>query len=187
MLPTTGFTALTLTLTLTLAALLLSGCVPSAPPATSTPSPAATPVFASEEDALVAAEAAYAEYLRVSDAITADGGTEPERIEPLVTAEQYEVELEGFLIYSSRGWKTTGASSFSDVVLQSYRDQGGIANISLYVCSDISALKIFDSAGSDLTPSEVPERQTLQLFFTTQETSDLLLESAEIWNSESGC
>ena len=45
-----------------LAVLLLSGCVPQQSTDTPTPEPSSTPVFATEEEALAAATAAYAAY-----------------------------------------------------------------------------------------------------------------------------
>ena len=52
----------------------LSGCVQTTEKPTPTPTAAATPAFASDEEALAAAEKAYAAYLAVLDDVTADGG-----------------------------------------------------------------------------------------------------------------
>ena len=56
-------------------ALVLVGCVPTTTPASPAPRPSATPVFATEAEALAAATEAYAAYVRVSDQILADGNT----------------------------------------------------------------------------------------------------------------
>ena len=48
--------------------LLLAGCVQTGTKDASTPAPSVTPVFASEEEALAAAEEAYACLLYTSDA-----------------------------------------------------------------------------------------------------------------------
>ncbi len=57
-----------------LAVLLLSGCLPPQTTVTPTPEATAAPVFASDEEALAAATAAYAAYLAMSDQIFAEGG-----------------------------------------------------------------------------------------------------------------
>jgi hypothetical protein len=170
--------------------LLLTGCVPPAGDPTPTPAASSTPVFASEEEALAAAEEAYAAYLAVSDAITADGGANPERIEPFVSAAQYEAELEGFRLYGERGWHTAGASRFEKPELQVFADYGdGSADVSMYVCSDLSALRILDETGVDVTPPDVVDRQLVEVVFSAvADRAPLLrLESTELWNSGSGC
>ena len=168
---------------------MLGGCVPDTPVTTPAPEPSATPVFASDEEAQAAAEAAYAAYLAVSDAISADGGANPERIEPLVSGEQYQVELDGFTTYSAKGWKTIGSTTFDTAQLQAYADYGdGTSTVSIYVCSDTTGVRLLDSTGSDITPSDSAARRTLELSFSNEEpASPLVLESAGIWNSESEC
>ena len=63
-----------------LLALVLAGCAPDVPAIQVPPTPTVTPLFASDEEALAAAEEAYAAYLAMSDEITSDGGERPERI-----------------------------------------------------------------------------------------------------------
>ncbi len=68
--------------------LALTGCVDGDRLPTLPPTPTSTPIFASEEEALAAAEEAYAAYLEMSNLISSEGGVEPERIAPFVTADQ---------------------------------------------------------------------------------------------------
>src|SRR4051812_41826324 len=93
--------------------LALAGCVPSDPHPTASPSASATPVFASDAEALAAAEKAYAAYLKVSGEISADGGLKPERIDPLVTKEQAPREHDTFAYFSSHDLHTSGSPTFS--------------------------------------------------------------------------
>jgi hypothetical protein len=76
-------------LSLTLLAASLGACTwpASIPP----PPPPATeaPLFATDEEALEAATAAYAEFLAVSGQILREGGSDPERLKPLVSDEVY--------------------------------------------------------------------------------------------------
>jgi hypothetical protein len=166
------------------AVLVLTGCVSPQPLVMPTPAPTSTPLFASDEEALAAATAAYTEYLRVSDAITADGGTNPERIKPLVTAEQYAVELTGFNDLSSRGWRTKGNSSFKNATLQT-NDFAG--SVSIYVCSVTDAIRVVDAAGADVTPVNTQGFRTLQVSFAAGANFSLILDRTELWDSESSC
>src|SRR5690606_22722214 len=104
--------------------LVVSGCVPDAGIPTLPPTPTVTPVFASEEEALAAAEDAYAAYLEMSYLIASEGGLEPERIAPLVTNEQFERELESLSIYSERGLHVDGQTRFDSMMLQQMSQSG---------------------------------------------------------------
>ncbi|MCU1440154.1 MAG: hypothetical protein JWP85_1151 [Rhodoglobus sp.] len=169
-------------------AVLLTGCHP--PTLTKVRGwPGATPVFASEEEALAAAEEAYGEYLAVSDAITADGGANPERIEGLVTAEQYQAELDGFELFRSNAWHTTGFSSFEPIMLEYYEEVGnGFAEIAFLVCSDTSKLVIVQSNGEPLSLSG-SSRQIVDLKFVNDSirSDRLLLKSGGLWSTDESC
>ena len=80
--------------------LLLAGCGGGDPIPTLPPTPSATPIFASEEEALAAAEDAYAAYRGMSDQISAEGGANPERIAPFVTESRLADELRGFATFA---------------------------------------------------------------------------------------
>ena len=90
-------------------AFVLVGCVPTTTPASPAPRPSATPVFATEAEALAAATKAYAAYVRVSDQITADGGANPERIAPHVTAAQLKRDRDVFAAYRAKKIVSVGS------------------------------------------------------------------------------
>jgi hypothetical protein len=143
---------------------MLAGCVPGDPVVTPEPEPDSTPVFASDEEALAAATDAYAKYLEVSDEITADGGTDPERLKPYVTTEQFKDELSSFKDLQSAGTRTQGHSNFEVVQLQQYLDAGdGTASITVYLCVDVTEVRIIDSTGADITPQDRIGRLPLEV------------------------
>lgn len=168
-------------LTVTALVLLLSGCVGSPPPNAATPTPSVTPVFATEEEALAAAEAAYTRYLEVSDAIGADGGANPERIEPLVTQDWYEKELDVSLTIQKAAIQQVGATAFSFVEIQSYSDSDGIANISIYTCVDFTNTWFVDSTNQRVSP-ERPDIVSMLLSFEATGPQRLLLSGSEPWS-----
>ncbi len=126
-------------------ALLLGACVPTQPIAVVTPSATPAPVFATDAEALAAAEKAYAAYLGMSDLIAKEGGRDPERIAPFVTEEQLVEELEGFASLAVGGFRTTGYSTSFGAVLQNQYQSGGSYIVVIYACSDVRQVKVISA------------------------------------------
>src|SRR5690606_29085680 len=101
-----------------LAVLLLSGCTAPAGPAPSPTPSADAPLFASEEEAVEAAEAALEEYFAVSNAINQDGGKGGERLAAVSTDDWYSQAGESFAELIGLGWHQVGDISFEDTTLQ---------------------------------------------------------------------
>jgi len=167
---------------LLLCAIMLSGCVPTEPADEPSPEPTSASVFASEEEALTAAEEAYAEYLAVSDAISQDGGANPERIEPLVTEDRFPIELELFSQFEDQALRTEGATAFDSLELQQYDG----TPIHAYVCLDVTDVRVFDAGGQDVTPTNRPGRLPLQIQLVVFDRSTLLAES-DVWDGDNFC
>jgi len=163
-----------------LAALLLGGCTTPDPAPTPPHTTDAAPVFASDEEALAAAEEAYGKYIATVDAILNDGGADPERLEPLVSTEVYTRELEGFRSYQEHGWRGVGSTSFA-LSLQGYNE----ANVTAYVCEDLSATDVLDSTGASITPTDSPTLYAFQI--AIQFEGEPLLTSKEPWDSGGVC
>lgn len=172
------------------AAFLLTGCVPTDPIVTPNPEPGSIPIFATEEEALAAATAAYAAYVKVSDQITSEGGKSPERIVPFVSDEQLSNEVAGFAVFSTKSLSTKGATAFRNVGLERYSDNGaGPAEVVVYLCSDVSAVRLFDVAGNDVTPSSRPDRQAFEVSFVhdPKKDRDLVVTGSEPWQDAGVC
>lgn len=170
-----------------LAVLLVAGCVPGEPVITPEPDPGVTPVFASDEEALAAATEAYARYLEVSDQITAEGGANPERLEPYVTPEQWAEELAGMKEWSDSGNMSVGASTFDRVTLQQYTSDPDLYQLTVYLCVDVSAVKVLDSTGSDVTRDDRINRYPLEVGFEASAPDDVLIARSEVWLDASYC
>ncbi|MEO7290459.1 MAG: hypothetical protein ABIW81_04100 [Terrimesophilobacter sp.] len=172
------------------AVLVLAGCTPTPPSVTPEPVPSSTPVFASDEDALAAATAAYAKYLEVSDQITADGGKSPDRIAKFVTSNQLVHELDGFKQWSEPDDSSVGSSQFDTVSLQRYDDiAGGKSVVVVYLCVDVSAVRIMNAAGTDVTPATRPNRYPLEVEFDANSAADpeLVISRSEPWSGNNFC
>jgi hypothetical protein len=169
---------------------LLSGCLPPDPIITPVPDPTSTPVFESEEEALAAAEAAYGEYLRVTDAIFSEGGKDIDRLTDVATGEQLVGDRDGFQQVVEEGLRSTGQTTFDQFSLQQYdaNAREGVAIVSAYVCDDITGVDVVDSTGHSVVSSSRPNRTYFQVTFdlAPQIPRSLLVSSKEPW-SDNGC
>jgi len=163
----------------------LSGCAPS--DASAPPQPAATfaAPYATDEEALAAAEEAYTEYTRVSDQILHDGGADAERLAEVAVGSFLEESLVELREFESNGYRATGEVVSSDFVLQRYSPKTGpLELISVYLCSDVSAVEIFDSSGISLVANERDDLATMQVAFTfNNERRQLLVSDQQLWAS----
>lgn len=170
------------TVAVLLGILLLSGCGPSDPLPTLPPTPSSTPVFASEEEALAAAEEAYEAYLEVSSEIGESGGLNPERIAPFVTANRLEIELRGAETLQNSGLRLVGSSVFETIDLQMVGTVAGETEVVFYACWDGSQSRVIDSSGADVTPSDRIDRLVLEIrTVTVNGELPLVLDSDEQW------
>jgi len=170
-------------------ALLLAGCTGDDAIVLPGPDPTTAPVFATDEDALAAAEVAYGEYLRASDAITAKNGADPNTIGEYVHSEYLPEVLEVFENYRVEGLVTEGVIAFDSVDLQQYSDDlVGPVTITFYVCLDVTRARLLDAEGDDVTPPERDDRVPLEVSMESAErTSELLVKSSELWTGADFC
>jgi predicted small lipoprotein YifL len=166
--------------------LALSGCGGSDPLPTLPPTPSTAPVFASEEEALAAAEAAYAAYLEMSNLISSEGGVDPERIAPFVTPEQLPDELDGLAFFVENGIRSVGAAQVTEVFLQQYNESGGAAEVTFYVCLDVTDVVILNAKGADVTPADRAPIVALEVSYVGTAEAFLLADSDQ-WSDSQFC
>jgi len=168
------------------AALSVSACAPPSPAKPPKPSPSSTALFATDEEALAAAEEAYREYQHVSDAILIDGGADPERLLEVATQAQYEYEKAGYDMALSRGYHSTGGSAFDSVTLKERDDRG---TITVFLCEDVSGVDIRDSDNVSVVPSGRPDRFPLVVSFVAADSAESRLRVSEVqdWNEDNFC
>ena len=145
---------------LTALVLLLAGCVPNEPTVTARP-PTVDPVFASDEEALAAAVEAYERYQAALDA--ALSGQPSAEIETLAI-EPALSEANGFIDqHAMKNLTQVGTSTVVDgqLVYWEQHPSGGIAQIQIYVCLDISAVDVENASGlsvvQDNRRNRIPE------------------------------
>lgn len=163
-------------------ALALAGCSAQEPATQPTTSTEVKPLFSSDEEALAAAEAAYANYLQVSDQIARDGGANPERLTSILSQSQYQIEKASFDGYVSKQIHSSGEMRFDSIHLSNSGEDG----VSVYLCLDSSQSRVLDSSNIDVTPSERVDRWPLLVSFQNVD-GKLIISGSETWTGKNFC
>ncbi|RQP09307.1 MAG: hypothetical protein EAS51_12165 [Microbacteriaceae bacterium] len=164
-----------------LAALVLTGCLPSSPAPSPPPTPDADPVFASEEEALAAAEEAYADFLTAVDGVLAAGGIYDGQLTGLATTEVIAQEEQAFASFRSQGWRLTGSSTFK-MRIQQFTD----STVVTYSCDDISQTDVLDASGRSVVSPDRPSLVPFEVAFDV--TSDgLVIAYRTPWDGGGVC
>ena len=170
-------------LAISIASLTLVGCSTTTPQAIPTSSAVEqAPAFASDEEALAAAQAAYAEYLSVSDQIARDGGSNPERLKTLLSEDLFRDQVKTYEDIQSQNLHAVGESKFSNFKLMKNASYA----ISNYVCLDVSQIRVQNSVGEDVTPEGRPSLIPLALDWSVSKQG-LVMNKSEVWTGANFC
>lgn len=161
------------------ATLGLGGCVAPEPAATPPPKEHAKRVFASDE-ALAAAEAAYGEYMAMTEEIMHDGGADPERLEGLVSADLLEFEVAGYVAMREKGWRGIGTVPF-ELTLQSFDE----SRLIVYACDDVSGVQVVDGTGASVVSPNGQSRYAFEVEFDV--TDSLRMTRKDLWSGGGVC
>jgi len=174
-----------------LIACTVAGCLPVDPAPVPTIAPAGTPIFASDEEALAAAEDAYAAYLAVSDQILNEGGADPERIDGVVTSDIAAIEKAGYLELESAGLRTVGRTTFFGTVLQRFEaaSPDGRDVVTVYLCSDVSGVDVLDFAGNSVVSPDRPSLTPFEVAFDLADRGEgmLVVSREDPWSDSGVC
>lgn len=162
---------------------LLSGCVPSETAPSPETSAAFVAPYATDEEALAAATAAYAEYLRISDLILHEAGAGAERILAVTAGDFAQISLEGYESIAAVGSYSTGTTTFDSMTLQRFSTTGGNKEIiSVYLCHDVSDVDLLDINGESLVPPDRRDRVQFEASFDFDpSTGHLSISQRSVW------
>jgi hypothetical protein len=161
-------------------ALALTACVPDTSVPTPAPSPSVTaPLFASDEDALAAAEKVYREYLAAAAGIMQ--GSRPAKDIELVTGGDFaEDEIQGFQEFASEGNVIRGSTVLASFTLQQVLSAQDPYTVVAYACEDISAVTVVDSTGRSLVNESRPPVNLLEVTLEADDVDQLRIISREL-------
>jgi hypothetical protein len=172
------------------AALAATGCTPEAPRANEKPTPTSTPLFASDEEALAAAEEAYATYLAVVDRVLGEGGSDPDRLRSSARGEALEQAIADANEFNAKGYRTTGTTSLQSTSLQfhnAYAPDGEVV-VRAYVCEDVSQVDLLGKDGTSLVSPARPDLTPFEAaFIRSEQGGSLVVSSREVWGDVSVC
>jgi hypothetical protein len=177
--------ALSVGVALTLA---LTGCAPDAAVPTP-PEPTVEPIFASDEEALAAAEAAYAAYLEVSDQVLKAGAEDTEPLRSVVSPRFYQAELGSLEEFSAAGYRITGTTTVRDTRLQQFNPGTVEDVVIIYLCSDVSAVDVLDGAGNSVVGADRPNQTSFEVGFDIADENppELAVAWREPWQGTETC
>jgi hypothetical protein len=166
----------------------LAGCAEAATSAPTSSPPTPTPVFASDEEALAAATAAYANYQAMADQITGDGGKAPERIAKFVSEEYLPDEVQQYEGYRDANARSVGNTAFvvKSVQRLDYSDSS-LTAISLYICDDVSGVEVFDENGASLVSESRKAVTPFEVEFVLNSEGILVIDSRDVWEQTNFC
>lgn len=171
-------------------AAVLSGCAAAPVPVPTKTADAAAPIFATDEEALAAAEKAYAAYLAMSDEILVNGGERPERLKPFVSPTLFAQEADGFERAREEGLRYVGTTAFSRFELQTHNPNPGpdSAVVSAYVCVSYADVDVVDASGLSRTAPNRPAELGFVVGFIAGPTEgELVLATKESWLGSGVC
>lgn len=176
---------LTLAVAPLLLALALAGCTESTRLPPPEPPAAGEPLFASDEEALAAATAAYEEYLAAVDSALADPGSEVEYLVPAggQALVEFEESLREFLV---EGYSLQGVRSIGHAALQQSFQSDDVASVIAYICEDISDVVLLDRQGNSLTTPDRPNYTVLEVQVDFRDSNSLVV-SREFWENADSC
>jgi hypothetical protein len=178
----------------------LSGCVAAPAPsntaepvAVATPAPPeAPPVFASNDEALAAATASYSAYTEGSNQFAAspEAANGSNMFSELVSRRYLPDVTASLNSFAESGQVGRGAITFDTVSLMSFSEPSpGHVEVSLYLCADVSTLRVVDEAGIDITATDRSERTPTQVGFVSsnKDASKLLVDREDTWTGRNFC
>jgi hypothetical protein len=177
-----------LTLGFTLAGAGLVSCAgPEGPPVSPGPQPSGTPVFASDEEALAAAEAAYSKYEAAINEVGHGGWKDTDLYLATLAGDALRQELEGADELASRGYVQVGDTTHDTMTLQQAQDHGhGTVTLVVYVCSDVSDVDVLNQEGESVVSPERPSRQPLEVEMNDL-SGALKIVRRDAWSGTSFC
>lgn len=172
----------------TAALALLTGCTPEPAVPTAPPAATAEPLFATDEEALAAAEAAFEEYLRVAFEVFASGGENAETLETVATDEVLGDDLERAEQFREQGLRQTGEPVVLESALQQhYAGDVKDVEVTIYSCLVGDSVDVVDGEDRFVGNPDRESTVTIENIFVSNPDGKLLLSRSSVWKDGPEC
>lgn len=172
-----------------LVALMLGACTQPPPKPIPSASSTAEPVFASDAEALAAAEEAYGLYYETWNTIARDGGVNPQRIVPFTSASFSDSAVSGLERFEEEAVRASGDTVPYGMKVQSVAYDSTVPRVVVYVCLDYSDARLINSSGTDVTPTDRLELNPISAEFigSKGDPATLVLDRNDKWPGQTFC
>lgn len=161
----------------------LSGCVPSAEPTVPEPTSTFVAPYATDEEALAAAEAAYAKYLVVVNAALRTGVIDQSAFEAVAVGSELTDAVDVYSRIAAEGKRSTADITFDSVALQRYsHDSSRREVVSIYACENLSQAFLVDDNGDRVRDDDIPPKTMQVTFDYSTELKTLILSDRQVWD-----
>jgi hypothetical protein len=144
-------------------------------------------VFASDEEALAAAEEAYQRYLDVTNKVGSAGWFDTDPLREVERGTALQDELSTVEAFRTKGYKQIGLITFDSVTLQrAEASLPGQVLITVYLCLDVTDVDLVDTDGQSVIGPDRPDRQGIEADIDDVEQS-LKVSRSEPWSGASFC
>jgi hypothetical protein len=168
-------------------ALSLGGCVPAEPTPTPSHTTVASPLFASDDEALKAATDAYAAYLKVTDEVLHDGGHRSDLFVSVTIGDALVQALADAKEFREKSAHTTGRTKFDSERLSYYRESA-FSPVEIFVCDDVGAVDVRDMNGKSLVSTDRKTRTPWQVDLRPiEQAGHLVVSERTAWIGDDFC
>ena len=167
--------------------LLASGCSPKAAVPAPPPTADAEPLFASDEKALAAAEAAFEEYLDVAFAVFNNPTGGANALEGVAVGEVLETDTERAEKYADQGLRQASRPVTIETRLQQYVPSAGIDEVITYTCIDALSFELVNQDGQSLSDPDRAKTIVVENSFIEVGDAGLMLRESNLWSEGETC
>ena len=171
------------------AALAVSGCTPDKPSPVPSVSQSGTPLFASDEEALAAAEEAYAAYLAVVDNVLQSSGDGADSLTSVASGEALEQAAADAAEFRAKDLHTAGNTGLRNIELQDFNLSSGGDGVDViaYVCEDATGVDLLNASGVSIVGPNRADLTPFEVSFGVASERRLILTSRLLWEGEGPC
>jgi hypothetical protein len=173
-------------LPLALVAGALTACTESTriPPAE--PTADVAPLFATDEEALAAATAAYEEYLAVLDGMLQDPREVTVEFDEVAEGAALDAAVISVAEFVDQGFSISGPRRIGRVDLQQASISTDMAEVTAYFCEDISGVQLRDKEGQSVSTEDRPDFTLFEATIRIDAIGAVVIER-EFWSNEVSC